>query len=86
MAEEIPDYFTGFTLEEVEQMLATFKGELTKVLAAYAAGGNSATRMRRDDLRLEIRGCQRALKKFDPEKYGRRHRTMTSRVSGHVPR
>lgn len=83
---DVPDYYTGFTQDEVESMLATFKAELKKVIAAYASGGDSVTRIRRDELRLEVLGCQRALKKFDPVTYGRRHRSMTSRVSGHLPR
>ena len=83
---QVPDYYTGFTREEVETMLATFKGELKKVIAQYASNGDSVTRMRRDDLRLEIRGCQKALKKFDPETYGKRHRVVSSRVVGHIPR
>jgi len=83
---QVPDYFTGFTQAEVETILGKLKLELTKVIASYASGGDSVTRIRRDDLRLEIRGCQKALKKFDPESYGRSHRVVVSRVAGHISR
>jgi hypothetical protein len=83
---QVPDYYTGFTQEEVEEMLRVFKPELKKCIAQYASNGDSVTRIRRDELRLEVLGCQRALKKFDPDTYGKRHRTMTSRVDGHIPR
>lgn len=82
----IPDYFTGFTQAEVEATFAKLKAELPKVLAAYADGGSQVTKIARDQMRIDIAGCQKALKKFDPDTYGKRHRTMTSRVEGHLPR
>ena len=81
-----PDYYTGFTQAEIETLFAKLKLELPKVLASYASSGDSVTRIRRDELRLEIKGCQRALKKFDPGTYGRRVRTTTTRVVGHLAR
>lgn len=84
---EVPDYYTGFTEEEVEALFVKFKSELKKVIAAYASNGDSVTRIRRDELRLEIKGCQKALKKFNPDAYGgKRIYSFTSRVKGHLPR
>ena len=86
MPEAAPDYYTGFTQAEVETLFAKFKAELSKVIQQYATSGDSVLRIQRDQLRLDIKGCQRALKKFDPATYGKRHRTFTSRVVGHLPR
>ena len=78
----VPDYYTGFSEEEVVVMLTTLKAELAKMIASYSTTGDSVTRIRRDEINLEIKGCQKALKKFDPDTYGRRHRTVTSRFVG----
>lgn len=83
----IPDYYIGFTQVEVETIFAKLKTELVKVIANYATNGDSVTRIQRDALRLEIRGCQKALQKFDPSSYGGgRVRSVTSRVIGHLSR
>ena len=80
MAQNVPDFYTGFTQVEVEEMLATYKAELKNVLASYSTTGDSVTKIRRDELFDLIKGCQRALKRFDPDTYGRSYRAVISRV------
>lgn len=85
--QEVPDYYTGFTQAEVETIFAAHKSELTKMVSAFASGDQSVTKKAIAEVRLEIKGCQRALRRFDPETYGgRRRRTFTTRVAGRVPR
>ncbi|WP_038168531.1 hypothetical protein [Verrucomicrobium sp. BvORR106] len=68
----VPDYYTGFTQVEVERILAVQKKELEKALQAYSENGTSVTKRALDAVNLIIAGCQKALKKFDPETYGAR--------------
>lgn len=82
----IPDYYTGFDEAEVVDIFNKQKSELKKCLASYATNGDSVVKRRIDEINLIIAGCQKALKRFDPTEYGRRHRTMTSRIDGHINR
>jgi hypothetical protein len=84
---EIPDYYTGFTQAEVEGILATQKAELTKALAAMSEGGTSITRRLVTEINLIIKGCQAALRRFDPETYApTRRRVFTVKAYGCMER
>lgn len=80
MPEETPDFFTGFTQPEVEAMFAKLKLELSKTLAAFSSGDQSVTKRTLADIRLNVKGCQKALRKFDPDTYGKTHRSFVSTV------
>lgn len=65
------DYSIGFSKGEVEEILAVQKAELKKTLAAYANDGSTVTKRRIDEIHAIIAACQKALRKLDPETYGR---------------
>ncbi len=71
MMSVIPDYYTGFTQVEVEEILAVQKAELKKTQQAYSDDGSSVNKRRLDEITLIIKGCQNALIKFDPDTYKR---------------
>ena len=81
-----PDYSTGFTRQEVEDILATQKAELTRTLAAWSESGSTVTKRRIDEIHAIIEACQIALKKLAPEIYGKRKRVDVSEVFGYLPR
>lgn len=83
---EVPDYYTGFTQVEVEQILAVQKGELKKALASYSESGTSVTKRQVAEINAIIKGCQNALRRFAPTTYGRRRRVAFSRVGGCLSR
>lgn len=81
------DYYTGFTQEEVEEILSTHKGELKETMQRFSESGSSVDRLRVDEIHKIIGACQDALKKFDPDTYGgdpRRRRTGVSSVQGYL--
>jgi prefoldin subunit 5 len=79
------DYSIGFTVEEVEEILATQKAELKKTLTAYADNGSSVTKRRIDEIHTIIAACQQALQKLAPETYGRpRRRVAQSGFAGYL--
>ena len=78
------DYSVGFTLQEVEEILAVQKTELSKTLAAYANDGSSVTKRRLNEIHTIIAACQDALRKLDPETYGRPARVVRTGFSGHL--
>jgi len=81
----IVDYSIGFTVPEIEEILAAQKAELKKTQAAYANDGSSITKRRLDEIHAIIRACQDALVKLAPETYAKPKRTaMQSAVTGHL--
>ena len=79
-----PDYSIGFTLAEVEEILAAQKAELKRTLAAWSESGSSVSKRRVDEIHAIIEACQRALRKLAPEVYGKSHRVATSEVAGYL--
>lgn len=65
------DYSIGFSVHEVEEILAVQKTELKKTLTAYASDGSSVSKRRVDEIHAIVDACQRALQKLDPQKYPR---------------
>lgn len=81
------DYSIGFTVTEVEEILAAQKAELKKVLQAHSDSGTSVTKRRVDEIHAIIAGCQSALQKLDPITYPPRGRNaMQSVVDGYLPK
>jgi hypothetical protein len=81
----VVDYSIGFTVPEIEEILAAQKLELKKTQAAYANDGSSVTKRRLEDIHAIIRACQEALVKLAPETYARPRRTaIQSAVVGHL--
>ena len=78
------DYSVGFTVSEVEGILNAQKAELSKTLAAYANDGSSVTKRRLNEIHTIIAACQDALRKLDPETYGRPARVVRTGFSGHL--
>ena len=72
----IVDYSVGFTIFEIEEILAVHKQELKKTLTAYANDGSSYTKRHIDEIHTVIKACQDALVKLAPEMYTRRGRTV----------
>jgi hypothetical protein len=79
------DYYTGFTKEQVSKILAIQQEELPKTIAAWTDSGSSVQKRKLDEIHAIIAGCQAALRKFDPETYGRGRRVVQSTVD-HIPR
>ena len=80
------DYSVGFSLQEVEEILAAHKAELRKTLASWSDSGSSATRRQIAEIHEVIAACQDALRKLAPEKYGAPARVSQSVVSGVLPK
>ena len=78
------DYSVGFTVPEVEEILAAQKAELKKTLAAYANDGSSVTKRRVDEIHAVIAACQRALQKLAPTTYGRPLKSSATGFVGHL--
>jgi hypothetical protein len=75
------DYSVGFSVAEIEEILAVHKQELKKTLTAYANDGSSYTKRHIDEIHTVIKACQDALVKLAPETYQRQVRTAgVSRV------
>ena len=81
-----PDYSIGFTRQEVEDILATQKAELSRTLAAWQESGSAVTKRRVDEIHAIIEACQIALRKLAPEVYGKRQRVDVSAVFGFLPK
>jgi hypothetical protein len=81
-----PDYSVGFSVEEIERILAVHKRELERTLVAWSDSGSSVTKRRIDEIHAVIAACQRALQKLDPVKYPTRPRTTQAQVVGHLPK
>jgi len=80
------DYTTGFTTEEVEEILACQKLELKKAMASYSDNGSSFARRRLDEVHAIIASCQRALQILDPDNYPVKPTVAQSRVVGYLPK
>ena len=78
------DYSVGFTVVEVEEILAAQKAELKKTLAAYANDGSSVTKRRIDEIHEIIAACQKALQKLAPETYGKGLKTSRTGFVGYM--
>lgn len=78
------DYSIGFSKQEVEEILAVQKAELKKTLAAYANDGSTVTKRRIDEIHAIIAACQKALRKLDPETYGRPVRAVRTGMGGYL--
>jgi hypothetical protein len=86
MAQAI-DYSIGFTVAEVEEILAAQKAELKKTLAAYADNTSTVTKRRIDEIHEVIAACQQALVKLDPEHYYRPAcKALQTVVSDYLPK
>ena len=70
------DYSVGFSVAEIEEILAVHKQELKKTLTAYANDGSSYTKRHIDEIHTVIKACQGALVKLAPEKDRRKGRTV----------
>jgi hypothetical protein len=70
------DYSVGFSVTEIEEILAVHKAELKKTLTAYANDGSSYTKRHIDEIHTVIKACQDALVKLAPEKYRWQGRTV----------
>ena len=81
----VPDYSTGFTRAEVEEILSIHKAELTKTLASWTDSGSAVVKRRLDEIHLVIAACQDALRKLAPDIYGRPARVAQSEVL-YIPR
>ena len=79
------DYSIGFTEEEVLEILSVQKAELKKTLQSFSDSGSSATKRRLDEIKSIISGCQLALRKLNPRKYGHSNRIQHSDLSGGFP-
>jgi len=55
------DYSVGFSVAEIEEILAVQKAELKKTLTAYANDGSSYTKRHIDEIHTVIKACQDAL-------------------------
>ena len=86
MMKDVIDYSVGFTAEEVAAIFAAQKKELLKTQQAYASDGSSVNKRRLDEIHSIIRACQDALKKLDPETYGKPRRMIQAGAYGHVER
>lgn len=78
------DYSVGFTVAEVEEILAAQKAELKKTLAAYSNDGSSVTKRRVDEIHTVIASCQSALQKLDPDTYGKRFKKTRTGFVGYL--
>jgi hypothetical protein len=78
------DYSVGFTVAEVEEILAVQKVELKKTLAAYANDGSSVTKRRIDEIHTIIAACQKALQKLAPATYGKPLKTSATGFVGYL--
>jgi hypothetical protein len=78
------DYSVGFTVAEVEEILAVQKVELKKTLAAYANDGSSVTKRRIDEIHTIIAACQKALQKLAPATYGKPLKTSVTGFVGYL--
>ncbi len=70
------DYSVGFSVVEIEEILAVHKQELKKTLTAYANDGSSYTKCHIDEIHTVIKACQDALVKLAPERYRRQGRMV----------
>jgi hypothetical protein len=77
---QVPDYTVGFTEAEVLDILAIQKAELKKTMQQWQESGSQVLKRRLDETNAIITACQRALRKLDPEQYGRNHRVGQSRI------
>ena len=76
------DMTTGFTTEEVEEILEENKKTLKKLMMSFSESGSQITYKRLEDTKEIICACQHALRKLDPFKYGKTRRTCQSTASG----
>ena len=79
------DYSIGFTEDEILEILSVQKSELKKTLQSFSDSGSSATKRRLDEINSIISGCQLALRKLNPQKYGGTGRIHSSDLSGGFP-
>jgi hypothetical protein len=80
------DYSIGFTVSEVEEILAAQKAELKKTVAAFSDSGSSVTKRRIDEIHAVIAACQSALQRLDPARYPPTRRVVHAVVAPHLPR
>lgn len=79
------DYSIGFTEDEVLEILSVQKAELKKTLQSFSDSGSSATKRRLDEINSIISSCQLALRKMNPQKYGRSNRIQHADLSEGFP-
>lgn len=72
------DLTTGFTTEEVLEILTENKKILKKLMMSFQESGSQVTYKRLEDTREIIAACQQALRKIDPFTYGKSRRTCQS--------
>lgn len=72
------DMTTGFSAEEVLEILTENKKTLKKLMMSFSETGSQVTYKKLDDTKEIIAACQYALKKLDPYTYGKSRRTCQS--------
>jgi hypothetical protein len=72
------DMTTGFSTEEVVEILEENKKTLKKLMVSFQESGSQITYKRLDDTKEIIAACQHALRKLDPFTYGKTRRTCQS--------
>jgi hypothetical protein len=72
------DMTTGFSTEEVVEILEENKKTLKKLMVSFQESGSQITYKRLDDTKEIIAACQHALRKLDPITYGKTRRTCQS--------
>jgi hypothetical protein len=72
------DMTTGFSTEEVVEILEENKKTLKKLMISFQESGSQITYKRLDDTKEIIAACQHALRKLDPFTYGKTRRTCQS--------
>lgn len=76
------DMTTGFSAEEVLEILTENKKVLKKLMMSFSETGSQVTYKRLEDTKEIIAACQFALKKLDPFTYGKSRRTCQSAIGG----
>ena len=72
------DMTTGFSAEEVLEILTENKKTLKKLMMSFSETGSQVTYKKLEDTKEIIAACQYALKKLDPYTYGKSRRTCQS--------
>lgn len=80
----IPDFTVGFTQEEVEEIFAAQKAEYSKTLASFSDSGSQVIKRRLEEINMIMSACQTALRRFDPDTYGTKSKTLVSRVPSNL--
>lgn len=78
------NYKRGYSLEELESLLAKTKVEREKYLASASDSGSSYSRIALQDIERKINGILDALEYLNPSKYKRQGTVSISGVAGGI--